>query len=89
MGLFEAGPALLATHHLGWVNAVYGDVQNWATKRQQISVSLRFIEINYPALVRDPQSIVSGLVQFVGAEQLPNEVAMSAVVDPSLHRQKR
>jgi len=50
---------------------------------------LRFIEINYPALVRDPQSIVSGLVQFVGTEQLPNEVAMLAVVDPSLHRQKR
>ena len=41
------------------------------------------------ALVRDPQSIVSRLVQFLGAEQLPNETVMAAVVDSSLHRQKR
>ena len=50
---------------------------------------MKFIEIDYPALVRDPQSIVSRLVQFLGAAQLPNETAMAAVVDPSLHRQKR
>ena len=50
---------------------------------------MKFIEIDYPALVRDPQSIVSRLVQFLGAEQLPNATAMSAVVDPSLHHQKR
>ncbi len=50
---------------------------------------MKFIEIDYPALVRDPQLIVSRLVQFLGAEQLPNETVMAAVVDPSLHRQKR
>ena len=50
---------------------------------------MKFIEIDYPALVRDPQSIVSRLVQFLGAEQLPNETVMAAVVDPSLHHQKR
>jgi LPS sulfotransferase NodH len=50
---------------------------------------MKFIEIDYPALVRDPQSIVSRLVQFLGAEQLPNETVMAAVVDPLLHRQKR
>jgi tetratricopeptide (TPR) repeat protein len=50
---------------------------------------MKFIEIDYPALVRDPQSIVSRLVQFLGAEQLPNETVMAAAVVPSLHRQKR
>ena len=50
---------------------------------------MKFIEIDYPALVRDPQSIVSRLVQFLGAEQLPNETVMAAVVDPSLYRRKR
>src|SRR5438094_1639454 len=57
--------------------------------RSRTSLMMQFIEIDYPALVRDPQSIVSRLVQFLGAEQLPNETVMTAVVDPSLHRQKR
>jgi hypothetical protein len=50
---------------------------------------MKFIEIDYLALVRDPQSIVARLVHFLGAEQLPNEASMTEVVDPSLHRQKR
>jgi hypothetical protein len=50
---------------------------------------MKFIEIDYPALVRDPQSIVSRLVQFLGAKQLPNETVMAAVVDPSLYHRKR
>jgi hypothetical protein len=54
-----------------------------------IAPHMKFIEIDYPALVQDPQSIVSRLVQFLGAAQLPNETAMAAVVDASLHRQKR
>jgi tetratricopeptide (TPR) repeat protein len=54
-----------------------------------IAPHMKFIEIDYSALVRDPQSILSRLVQFLGTEQLPNEAAMAAVIDPSLHHQKQ
>jgi hypothetical protein len=89
MGLFEAGPALVGNTSL-WV----GKCAVWRRTKlgNKAATNQRFLEIHRDQLSRagaGSQSIVSGLVQFVGAEQLPNEVAMLAVVDPSLHRQKR
>ena len=47
-----------------------------------------FIEIDYPTLVRDPLPQIARIVEFLGADRLPNSTAMARVVDPSLHRKK-
>jgi predicted AlkP superfamily phosphohydrolase/phosphomutase/tetratricopeptide (TPR) repeat protein len=46
------------------------------------------IEIDYPTLVRDPQPQISRLVEFLGADRLPNSAEMAKVIDPALHRKK-
>jgi LPS sulfotransferase NodH len=49
---------------------------------------IEWLEIDYPALVREPAPAVSRLIEFLGAERLPNEAAMAAAIDPTLHRRK-
>src|SRR5215831_6118141 len=49
---------------------------------------VEWLEVDYPALVRDPAPTISKLVEFLGRERLPNERAMAAVIDASLHRRK-
>jgi LPS sulfotransferase NodH len=49
---------------------------------------VEWLEVDYPALVRDPAPTISKLVEFLGRERLPNGRAMTAVIDPSLHRRK-
>ena len=49
---------------------------------------VQWLEVDYPALVRDPAATISKLVEFLGKERLPNEGAMAAVIDGSLHRRK-
>lgn len=46
------------------------------------------IEIDYPALVRDPGPHIKRIVDFLGLERLPSHDQMSAVIDQSLHRRK-
>lgn len=47
-----------------------------------------WLEVDYPTLVREPEAGIVKLVEFLGQERLPNEKAMSAVIDPALHRCK-
>ena len=61
------------------------EVRKWAATAPHIE----WLEIHYPALVRDSAPGISRLVEFLGRERLPNESAMAAVIDPSLHRRKR
>jgi len=49
---------------------------------------VEWLEVDYPALVRDPAPTISKLVEFLGRERLPNEPAMAAVIVASLHRRK-
>jgi LPS sulfotransferase NodH len=49
---------------------------------------VEWLEIDYPALVRDPTPGIAKLVEFLGAGRLPNEKAMASVVDPVLHRRR-
>jgi predicted AlkP superfamily phosphohydrolase/phosphomutase/Flp pilus assembly protein TadD len=60
------------------------EVRRWAATASHID----WLEIDYPELVRDPASTIAKLVEFLGAERLPNEQAMAAVVDPLLYRRK-
>ena len=50
--------------------------------------AMDFIEISYPALVRDPAPILARLEEFLGSDKLPYPDRMLAAVDPSLHRKK-
>jgi len=50
---------------------------------------MEFIEVDYPALVRNPQSVIASLVEFLGADRLPTAEKMAAVVDATLYRRKR
>ena len=47
------------------------------------------MEVEYPAFVRDPQSIVPQLVEFLGKVRLTNPENMAGVVDPALYRRKQ
>ncbi len=47
-----------------------------------------WLEVDYPTLVREPASQIAKLVEFLGKERLPNNNAMSAVIDPALHRRR-
>lgn len=46
------------------------------------------LEVDYPALVRDPEAWSARVTDFLGAERLPRFAGMSAVVKPALHRQR-
>jgi len=49
---------------------------------------VEWLDVSYPALMRDPAPIIAQLMEFLGAERLPNEKEMAAVIDPTLHRRK-
>lgn len=54
--------------------------------RKHKRVSL--LEVDYPALVRDPQAEASRIADFLGDDRVPQRSAMPAVVKPQLHRQR-
>jgi tetratricopeptide (TPR) repeat protein len=60
------------------------EVRRWGRNTPDVE----WLEVDYPALVRDPAPAIAQLVQFVGGERLPNVKAMAAVIDPALHRRR-
>ena len=60
------------------------EIRQWASPAPHIEL----LEVDYPSLVKAPAPIIAELVKFLGPERLPNESAMAAAIDPSLHRQK-
>jgi hypothetical protein len=44
--------------------------------------------VDYPALVADPATTCTRLVEFLGAARLPSASEMPSVVRPELHREK-
>jgi LPS sulfotransferase NodH len=60
------------------------ETRRWA----QAAPHIEWLEIDYPALVRDPGTDIAKLVQFLGPERLPNESAMMAAIDPALYRRQ-
>lgn len=60
------------------------ELRNWL----ETAPHMEAIEIDYPSLVADPAAAVAQLVEFLGAERLPNAQAMLAAVDPKLYRRK-
>jgi LPS sulfotransferase NodH len=60
------------------------EVRRWG----RTAADVEWLEIDYPALIRDPASAIAKLVDFLGRERLPDEHAMTTVIDASLHRRK-
>ena len=58
------------------------EIRRWAQNTPHVEL----LEIDYPTLVRDPAPAIAKLVAFLGSELVPNEEAMAAVIDSSLHR---
>jgi predicted AlkP superfamily phosphohydrolase/phosphomutase/tetratricopeptide (TPR) repeat protein len=46
------------------------------------------LEIDYPALVADPEAVCAALTEFLGPELLPESGRMAAVVRPDLYRNR-
>ena len=51
--------------------------------------NMEFVEIDYPKLVRDPESETKRVADFLGPDFLPHSDKMAAVVDPLLYRRKK
>lgn len=49
---------------------------------------IKVLEVDYPALVRDPQAGADRIAEFLGNERVPQREAMHGVVKPQLHRQR-
>jgi LPS sulfotransferase NodH len=49
---------------------------------------MEFVEVDYPALVRQPDATIARIVEFLGEDHLPAREKMKSAIDPSLHRKK-
>ena len=49
---------------------------------------MKFIELDYPTLIREPEATIAAIVEFLGEERLPSHEKMKSVIDPSLYRRK-
>ncbi len=47
------------------------------------------IEVDYPTLIKDPQSVIPRIVEFLGSDRLTTPEKMASVVDASLYRRKQ
>jgi tetratricopeptide (TPR) repeat protein len=56
----------------------------WLTANERIEL----LNVDYPALVSDPQDQVQALIKFLGEEREIDPSVLAGVVDASLHRQK-
>ncbi|MEM7456899.1 MAG: alkaline phosphatase family protein [Planctomycetota bacterium] len=59
-----------------------------ALKWMQQNERVEFIEVDYPTLVEDPDSVLPLIAEFLGTDRLPNPDAMRSVIDGTLYRQK-
>jgi len=62
--------------------------RNETLNRLKSTPHMELIEVDYPALVRDPHSVVPRITEFLGKERIPHPEKMAAVIDASLYRQK-
>jgi hypothetical protein len=60
------------------------ETMSWLSRVPHMEV----LEIDYPALVSDPPSVIARLVEFLGSDRLPASDKMATVVDASLYRRK-
>ena len=49
---------------------------------------MKFIEIDYPTLVKSPDEPIAKIAEFLGPELLPHADKMRAVIDGSLYRKR-
>ena len=60
-------------------------VLRWLKSHQRA----KFIEIDYPSLVKSPDEPIARIAEFIGPERLPHPERMRAVIDNSLYRKRK
>lgn len=56
----------------------------WLRKHPRAKV----LEVDYPTLIRAPETYLDALAQFLGPDLLPNPASMKSVIDRSLYRKR-
>jgi predicted AlkP superfamily phosphohydrolase/phosphomutase/tetratricopeptide (TPR) repeat protein len=56
--------------------------------RMSAAENIEWMEVDYPTLIKNPQSVIHRVVEFLGSECLPTTEKMVSVIDASLHRHK-
>lgn len=59
-----------------------------ARRRLEANPRAEVLDVDYPSLIENPIEMSQLIAEFLGSERIANPEAMSAVVDPSLYRQK-
>jgi hypothetical protein len=49
---------------------------------------MEFIEIDYPALIAESDTVLKRIVEFLGPERLPTADRMKQAIEPDLYRQR-
>lgn len=49
---------------------------------------VKFLEVDYPKLIRDPEAPIQQIAEFLGPELLPHPEKMKSVIDASLYRKR-
>ncbi|MDG2013357.1 MAG: tetratricopeptide repeat protein [Pirellulaceae bacterium] len=60
-----------------------------ARRRVEANPRVEVLDIDYPSLIANPVETSQLVAEFLGSDRITNPEAMSAVVDPSLYRQKK
>lgn len=58
---------------------------NWMRKNARV----KFLEVDYPTLVRNPDAYLKQVAEFLGPELLPAPQRMRGVIDASLYRKRK
>lgn len=60
------------------------ETRMWLQQARHMDV----LDVDYPALVQSPETVIPKIVEFLGDDSLPDAARMQSVIDPALHRQK-
>jgi sulfotransferase family protein len=82
--LNSSGPVLDEAQLLRGLAAHLDEIRYWMSAAENVE----WMEVDYPTLIKNPQSVIHRVVEFLGSECLPTTEKMVSVIDASLHRHK-
>ena len=82
--LHREGAALDATQLHRGLRTHRDEILNWLRR----APNMQFIEVDYPALIADADSVLSRIIQFLGHDRLPAAGRMKSQIEPDLYRRR-
>jgi predicted AlkP superfamily phosphohydrolase/phosphomutase/tetratricopeptide (TPR) repeat protein len=83
--LQREGAALDAAQLHRGLRAHRDEILNWLRH----APNMEFIEVDYPALITDPDSVLARIIKFLGKDRLPAIERMKSRIDPDLYRRRK